>query len=166
MDQEQFRIELNKEREYVKKNFYTRFNIYSLFISLFVTAGATIMTSNFEHKNEFLIGVLLLGTIISGLIARSLYATYKVLEVILTRRDKIDDVAKYILDKHPRLHSNRILGRIIPLFCTISLFAGFIASANLLPPITIEIKQYNYITTILFCIYLCWIYKPLDMPPK
>lgn len=126
-----FRLELNKEREYVEKNFYTRFNIYILFISLFVTAGATIMTSNFEHKNEFLTGILLLGTIISILISISLYSTYKVLKVILEKRDQIDLVAICIRKNQPRLHSNEIIGITIPYICTIALFTGLIFSISI-----------------------------------
>lgn len=162
MDQEQFRIELNKEREYVEKNFYTRFNIYILFISLFVTAGATIITADkFCYRHELLTGVLLLGTIISILIARSLYVTYKILEIILTRRDEIDEIAKYILYRHPRLHSNRILGIIIPIICTFFLFTNLTISIILTLSIKTKLCLWIiiWISIIISSICFCWIYK-------
>ena len=118
------------EREFVENLFSQRFNYLIVMYSVFLTAAA----ASSSHKN--LIIVLSLGVIMVFLVALTVFRAYKKLMVNLKILHKLDKYHVFpIIEKEIQTNGykglfgvNPIVGWVIPLFCTSTLFIGLICA--------------------------------------
>jgi hypothetical protein len=112
------------ERQFTENLFSTRFNYLIGIFSLFIAASASVKTQS------NLIGVLILGTILTLLISLTIYRIFIRLIIILKILYKLDDNHVFpmidreikAIGKKAFIGVNQIVGIYIPLFCTSVLF--------------------------------------------
>lgn len=118
---------VNKEREYVENLFYSKFNFFILFFTLFLGLEITVINTEYSpcyfDKWQILLLLMAISLFISTGISYTLIRSRKILEEVLKIRDKNDELAKELKKKIGRGYTNLIIGVVIPILCTVILAA-------------------------------------------
>lgn len=118
---------VNKEREYVENLFYSKFNFFILFFTLFLGLEITVINAEYSpcyfDKWQILLLLMAISLFISTGISYTLIRSRKILEEVLKIRDKNDELAKELKKKIGRGYTNLIIGVVIPILCTVILAA-------------------------------------------
>lgn len=130
--QDKFEWTLSSERQFMENLFCQRFNFLFVGFALVVTAAAS---ANTQTK---LIAVLGVGTLITVLTSLTVWRAYEKLVLIFTMLYRLDDhPIKIVGDEHDAQPAyrrvfpvNALIGRWIPLICSLSLLCGFIMSCS------------------------------------
>ncbi|MFH0920737.1 MAG: hypothetical protein V1913_10280 [Fibrobacterota bacterium] len=115
------------EREFVENLFCQRFNFLLVIYSLFITAAAS------TESQTTLIIILFLGAFLSFLVSLTIWRIYAKLIVNLRIIHRLPKHPFEFIQKETDalgwrglFQVNFIIGKIVPIFCTISLALGFI----------------------------------------
>jgi hypothetical protein len=123
---------LSSERQFMENLFCQRFNFLLVGFSLVVTAAAS---ANTQTK---LVAVLGVGALITVLTSFSIWRAYEKLVIVFTMLYRLEDHPLTMVgaehDARPAFRRvfrvNPLLGRWIPLICSLTLLIGFVMSLS------------------------------------
>ena len=121
---------ISQEREFMENLFCQRFNFLLVLFSLFIAAAAS------AGNQSMLKAILALGALITVLTSLATWRAFEKMDIIFVMLYRLDDHPITIVDREHAarpfwrraVRVNPLLGRWIPLICSLSLICGFFAA--------------------------------------